>query len=245
MKFIKYFYIFFLLTSPLISFGEDDGRFNKRYETYNSKSDFYIAEIDDFFTAILLDDIDKVKYLIFRIGLSPNTFNKHGNPALVFSIREGSNKVTSFLLDYKDTDLEVQNIYGENPLMWAAYLGKLDLVKKLVEIKKVNVNKVGWSPIHYAASTGQNEIAEYLLVNGANPDSKSPNETTPMMLAARHGYIQIVRYLLNAGADISARNQQGMTAIDFATKANQKEISDGLISRWRKLYGESYKHFTN
>lgn len=245
MKFLKYLCLIWLLSIPLLSFSENESKFNKRYETYNSKNDFFIPEIDELFTAILLDDIDKVKNLIFRVGLSPNTFNKHGNPALIFSIREGSNKVTNFLLDYKDSDLEIENIFSENALMWAAYLGKFDLVKKLVELKKVSVNKIGWSPIHYSASTGQKEISDYLLSKGANPDSKSPNETTPMMLAARHGYILIVMSLLNAGADLSARNQQGMTAIDFALKANQKEISEGLSSRWRKLYGEAYKPFTN
>ena len=33
------------------------------------------------------------------------------------------------------------------------------------------------------------------------------------------------------------KNQQNMTVIDFAEQYNQKEIADGLKSRWQKLYG--------
>ena len=241
MRYLISIFVFLFSLITTVAFAQVEAKFDKRYESYNSKSDFYIPEIDALFTAIALDDLEKVKYLIFKVGLSPDTFNKHGNPALVFSVKESSNKVVNFLIDYKDTDLEVENIYGENALMWAAYLGKQELVKKLVDLKKVSINKIGWSPIHYAASTGQTEILQYLISKGANVDAKSPNETTPMMLASRHGYIQIVKILLNSGADFSIKNQQGMTAIDFASKANQKEIADGLISRWRKVYGEPYK----
>jgi ankyrin repeat protein len=245
MSFLRAIYIVCLFFISSISLAQVDSKFDKRYESYNSKSDFFIPEIDDLFTAITFDDLDKVKYQIDTVGLSPNTFNKYGNPALVFAIREGSNKVINFLLDHKDSELEIENIYSENALMWAAYLGKFDLVKRLIDVKKVNINKIGWSGIHYAVSTGQIEITKYLLKKGAAVDSKSPNETTPMMLAARHGYIQIVKYLLDSGADLSARNQQGMSAIDFAVKANQTEVSEGLISRWRKVYGEPYRLQTN
>jgi ankyrin repeat protein len=60
------------------------------------------------------------------------------------------------------------------------------------------------------------------------------------MLAARYGHIRVVKYLLDLDADLSLHNTQNLTAIDFALMNNQKEIADGLISRWKKLYGTDY-----
>lgn len=222
-------------------FAQNQGSFSKRYEVYNSKSDFNIPEIDSFFTAISFDDIDTVKTRVLKNGFSPNIFNKHGYPALVFSIRESSPKVTDFLIDAKDSDLEIENIYGETPLMMASFSNNFPIVRKLVDQKKVNVNKSGWSPLHYAASKGSLDIVQFLINNGAEVNARSPNETTPLMMASRYGHIQVVRLLLTSGADLAIKNQQGLTAIDFASNSNQTEIKQGLMSRWVKLYGSNYK----
>ena len=241
MYFLNKIFLLVLIFFASSVVAESIGVFNKSYESYNSKSDFYIPEIDSFFTSISFDDIDAVRSKVIVTGISPNIFNKYGNPALVYAIKESSPKVTNFLIDVKDSDLEIENIYGENPLMLAAFSNNLPIVKKLVDIKKVKVNKTGWSALHYAASKGYLEIVQFLISNGADVNAKSPNETTPLMMASRYGHIQVVRLLLTSGADLALQNQQGLTAIDFASNANQTEIKDGLISRWARLYGVAYK----
>ena len=60
------------------------------------------------------------------------------------------------------------------------------------------------------------------------------------MFAARYGFINLVKFLLDHDADLSIHNDQNLTAIDFAMMSNQKEIADGLKSRWKKLYGTDY-----
>ncbi|MNR23243.1 Ankyrin repeats (3 copies) [compost metagenome] len=80
-------------------------------------------------------------------------------------------------------------------------------------------------------------MVKYLVDHAAYIDAESPNGTTPLMMAARGGHIDTVKLLLDEGADLRLKNQQSMTAIDFAEQYNQKEIADGLKSRWQKLYG--------
>lgn len=80
-------------------------------------------------------------------------------------------------------------------------------------------------------------MVKYLVDHAAYIDAESPNGTTPLMMAARGGHIETVKLLLDEGADMRLKNQQGMTVIDFADQYNQKEIADGLKSRWQKLYG--------
>jgi hypothetical protein len=50
----------------------------------------------------------------------------------------------------------------------------------------------------------------------------------------------LVKFLLENGADLKIRNQQGLTAIDFADFYQKPWIGDGLRSRWQRLYRESY-----
>jgi ankyrin repeat protein len=111
----------------------------------------------------------------------------------------------------------------------------------LVEKRQVEINKPGWSALHYAATNGHLKIVAYLLDMNAYVDPESPNRTTALMMAARGGHIQVVKLLLEHDADLSKINNVKMTAIDFAEQHNQTEIAEGLKSRWLKLYKKPYK----
>ena len=82
-----------------------------------------------------------------------------------------------------------------------------------------DVNKPGWAPLHYAATSGNLDTLRLLLDNYAYIDAESPNQTTPLMMAAKYGNPQAVQLLLEAGADISVKNALGLTAFDFAHQA--------------------------
>jgi ankyrin repeat protein len=117
--------------------------------------------------------------------------------------------------------------------MIAAYKANKPAVLALLE-KGAAVNRKGWTPLHYAAAAGDNEIVKMLMDKSAQLDALSPNGTTPMMMAARNGHILTVKLLLDAGADATLKNQRGMTAIDFARANGHKDIVEGLIYRLKK-----------
>lgn len=203
--------------------------------------DFFIKEIDDLFNDIIFDDIEGVKSKILEDGMSPNTIDKYGNPAIVVAARESRIKVLQFLADSKDINLDQTNTFGENALMFLSLNGNLNFVKYFVADKHVSVDKDGWTPLHYAATKGHLDVVKYLIESDADVDADSPTNITPLMMASRYGHIHVVKYLLDHGADLAAKNSQNLTAIDLAHKANQTEIRDGLVSRWKKLYGRDYK----
>jgi len=226
-----------LITTPAYSFQEYDFKvLNAR-----NKDQFVIKEIDRFFKAIELDDVNEVKKEEYKQYLIANTKSKYGNSALVYAIQENSQKVFTYLSQSTDFNVNNENNSGENPLMMAAYMGNAKLVKFLVENRKAVVNKDGWSPIHYAAIRGDLEIMNSLINAGANIEALSPNESTPLMYAARYGHIRVVKLLLDKGADLSAVNNQDLTPIDFAKMYNQSEIARGLESRWFKFYKVEYE----
>lgn len=182
------------------------------------------GSFEDFFAAIKQDDAKTVSGLIQR-GFDPNTRNVAGEHPLMLALREPSPKVLAALLAWPKIDVEVRNRQDESPLMIAALKGMTDVVRQLLD-KGADVNKPGWTPLHYAATHGHLQIMNLLLEEHAYVDAESPNGTTPLMMAAMYGTPSAVKLLLEAGADPLLKNQLGLTAIDFAHRANRKESAD-------------------
>lgn len=195
----------------------------------------FASSYDVFFDAVQKDDESAVIRLTLR-QFDLNTLNPDGEHALVIAIRSGSVKVANFLLDQNAVKVEVRNRHGESPLMMAALKGQLALAKRLIE-RKAEVNKPGWTPLHYAATNADPvsvEMTRLMLEHHAFIDAVSPNRTTPLMMAAHYGHPDVVKLLLEEGADASARNEKGLTAIDFARGANRPAVVNIIASRQRK-----------
>ena len=192
----------------------------------------HAGSYEDFFKAIQFDNVRTVQTLLQR-GFDPNTVNPEGVPALMLAVREPSLKVAELLASWPQTKTEVRNANDESPLMLAALKGYLPLVKKLVA-NDADVNKPGWTPLHYAATGGHVPIVEFLLDESAYIDAESPNGTTPLMMAAMYGSPEAVKFLIQAGADLTLKNQLGMTALDFAVRGqrpNARELIETALSR--------------
>jgi ankyrin repeat protein len=179
---------------------------------------------DDFFIAIKRDDPRTVQNLLQR-GFDPNTVDPAGTHGLYLALREPALKVAEVLIDWPKTQIEWRTPEDESPLMMAALKGHTALARKLIA-RGADVNKTGWTPLHYAATHGHLAIMQMLLDEHAYIDAESPNGTTPLMMAAHYGTPEAVKLLLEAGADPSLKNQLGLTAIDFANRGNRKDAAE-------------------
>lgn len=193
----------------------------------------FAGAYDDFFRAVKMDDAQVVKALLAR-GFDPNAVDEErGDTGMILAMREGSMKVFDVLLNAPDIDLEIGAKNGDTALMLACFKGHRRAVEALLQ-KGAEVNRPGWTPLHYAAAIGNNDIVKLLLDKSAYIDAESPNKTTPIMMAARGGHIYTVKLLLDEGADATLKNELGMSAIDFAEKFNHKDIAEGLTYRLKK-----------
>ena len=182
------------------------------------------GSFEDFFRAVRGDNASGVRTLLQR-GFDPNTRDEKGQTGLLIALREPSPKVIQVLLESPQLNVDIANAKDETPLMLAAIKGQQDLVNQLLK-RDAAVNKTGWTPLHYAATSGQLTIMNVLLDNYAFIDAQSPNGTTPLMMAAMYGSGEAVKLLLAEGADTAMKNQLGMTAVDFANKANRAEAAE-------------------
>jgi uncharacterized protein len=181
---------------------------------------------DDFFLAIKRDDPPAIQALLQR-GFDPNTLDPKGQQGLFLALMEPSPKAAQVLIDWPKTDVNILNNKGESALMLAALKNQQNLAEKLIR-KGADINKTGWTPLHYAASGGHVAIISMLLENSAYIDAESPNGTTPLMMAAMYGTTAAVKLLLEEGADPQLKNQLGLTALQFAEQGNRPDAAAAI-----------------
>ncbi|MBU0590046.1 MAG: ankyrin repeat domain-containing protein [Gammaproteobacteria bacterium] len=181
----------------------------------------HAGSYEDFFVAIKQDN-DLVVSDLLKRGFDANTPNPAGEHGLMLALREPSLKVAETLISWPKTDIDTRNSQDESPLMIASLKGHLDIVRKLIE-RDADVNKTGWTPLHYAATGGDVAVIRLLLEHSAYIDASSPNGSTPLMMAAMYGTASAVKLLLEEGADPLLKNDLGLSAIDFANRARREE----------------------
>jgi uncharacterized protein len=191
------------------------------------------APIDDYFVAIKNDNDGALVTVLFR-GFDANTLDSEGRHGLHIALMEGSLKVAKTLLDLSGTKVDTRSKNDETPLMMAALKGNVPFAKRLIE-RGADVYKTGWTPLHYAATGGHVEMIKLLLENHAYIDTESPNKTTPLMMAAQYGNAASVQLLIDEGANMAAKNDQGMTALDFARLGESRASFDVLTAELNAL----------
>ncbi|MBO2578412.1 ankyrin repeat domain-containing protein [Shewanella algae] len=114
----------------------------------------------------------------------------------------------------------------------AADNDNLELCQALVKLgadidSRDNIS--GSSPIHRAASNGNEDILNYFIGLGARLDISEPDRN-PLFTAIHYGHFHIVKRLVEAGIDTSIRytgqTMKDMGALEFAHEWGRTEIAD-------------------
>jgi ankyrin repeat protein len=188
------------------------------------------AQVASFFRAVQMDDANQVKSLL-GTQVNPNETNPvGGEPPLVLAVREGSMEVFQVLLAHPGTRVDTPAMNGNTALMMAAFKRNKPAAEALIA-KGAAINPPGWTPLHYAAASGDEDIAGLLLARGARIDALSPPASgsyTPLMLAAREGKEEAALFLLKRGANPRLKNGEGLTAAQIAERADNKSLAKAL-----------------
>lgn len=123
------------------------------------------------------------------------------------------------------------NRHGEQALQLAAWGGHEAAVLWLLEHgAALNREGMNWNALHYAVFSGREKLARTLIERGANVNARSPNGSTPLMLAAREGREDIARTLLEAGGDPKAKNDWGDNALTLAMRYDHYRLGKMISS---------------
>ncbi len=187
----------------------------------------------EFIAAIKRNRGSDVRTWLLR-GVDPNQPDPAEGPPLLVAINARADASVKALLESPELDVNALNAKGENGLMRAALLGDL-VTTKLLIARSAEVNKPGWTPLHFAATAGSLELVQLLVANDAYLDAQSPNNTTPAMMAARQGHKTLVRYLIDEGADPTQRNDAGLSIADYLRRSGDAEMADWVQARAREF----------
>ena len=197
-----------------------------------------LAETDDqvdFFRAAQVDNDGAVRAVLKR-GLDPNVHEpERGETGLIVAMRWDANRVFKELLAHPKVNLEETSANGTTALMMAAFKHNKAAVQALIA-KGAQVNRKGWTALHFAAAAGDLDIMSMLLEHHAYIDAGSPSGLTPLMLAAREGMEDAVKLLLEQGADATLKDgAYHVDAAEFATRAEKPWIAKAIHAHLAKL----------
>ncbi|MEO8410599.1 MAG: ankyrin repeat domain-containing protein [Propionivibrio sp.] len=181
-----------------------------------------------FSRAIEIGDIARVRGWL-DAGLDPEYMGNQIGSGLMIAAWNGNIDLMALFVE-RGANPRRANRNGEQPLQLAVWNGHVDAAKWLLAHGAV-LNREGnyWGALHYAVFTGNLELARYLIERGAEVNARSPNGSTPLMLAARENREELAEDLLAAGADPKLTNDWGDDALTMAMRYDHYRLGK-LIS---------------
>lgn len=179
--------------------------------------------------AIERGDVRKVRGWLDE-GLDPEFQTNQLGSGLMIAAWYGNIEMMQLFME-RGANPRRANRNGEQPLQLAAWNGHMEAVKWLLD-HGAALNREGnyWGALHYAVFNGHQEIANFLIARGAEVNARSPNGSTPLMMAAREGREDLIKVLLESGADTRPKNDWGDNALTMAMRYDHYRIGKMIAS---------------
>ncbi|XP_046554157.1 ankyrin-3-like isoform X2 [Haliotis rubra] len=176
--------------------------------------------------------VKMVEYILKHKRVDINGRGQSGRTPLMAAAYQGHGKILD-LLERRGADLNAADYAGNNALHSACLGGHVDIVRRVLELDKVDINsrgQCGRTPLMMAARMGDREIFELLVEGGADATPVDDDSNNILHLASKGGNLDIVNYVLSLeNVDINARNKHDETPTMMATRGG--EVCDLLVTR--------------
>jgi ankyrin repeat protein/uncharacterized membrane protein len=207
--------------------------------------------------AVKKGDAVKVRDLLER-GASVNARDSEGATPLHKAAYRGDFTIAQLLIKHGADVNARENMFGETPLHCAVRSHALEVVELLLQHgadPKIK-NHEGKTPLDLAYASGFTAITEVimkytdknaelveavksgdlarvkqLLEKGADANTRTKYEYTPLHYAAEKGYLDVVKALISHGASINARTYFGVTPLHLAADKGNIDVIRFLINR--------------
>ena len=160
------------------------------------------------------------------------------NSMLVCAVASSDFQSVNRLVTHYDFEETVSStdINGSTILHIATKKHDLDMVEKIIQMGKVNLNAKekrmigGYTAVHHACALNLPEILIALLKAGANPDAKAESELgdTPLHICCKTDRLACAKILLEYRASLDVRDAFGNNASFWAHSKQNDDIIRAL-----------------
>ena len=216
------------------------------------------ASNDDGATPLYLACVNRNAAIVEKLlaaGANPNAALPSGESALMTAARTGSTEIVRVLLAHKASVNAKENTHGQTALMWAIAYDHPDVTKALLdadaatsvrsEVRHRSVNTGftiserkagivmntdlgGFTPMLFAARSGNVETGKLLLAAGANVNDTAASGAAALAIAAHSGNGPFAMFLLEHGADPNAAGA-GYTPLHAAVLRGDRALVKALL----------------
>jgi len=132
-----------------------------------------------------------------------------------------------------------------------AQQGDIDSLKALVQDDPGLINladETGHTPLHYAAASGQTDVAKFLISKGADVNALNTVNQSILLYAAYFSNAEIIDTLIASGARLNDQDIFGRSALHYAARQRSVDALMSLIDHKAELdirdsMGETPLHF--
>jgi len=194
--------------------------------------------------AVSAQNIAIVK-LLLEYGANPNTANELGTTALMRVIRAGNVKIFNLLIDY-GINVNQTDLKGRTALFYAVENNSNNVLNTLLNsgISIDATDNYGATAFLYACTLGNIPACRMIMQSGCQISNADLYGNTALHIAAQKSIAVLARMLIeNGNIDITAKNDNGRTALYYAQKNNNKEIIELLRNSNENDEIEDERHY--
>ena len=190
--------------------------------------------------AVQNGDLNKVSNLIDNGVDVDERDSEKGATALIWASDNGHLDIVKYLVEEGHADIKKKNFNGVSCLILAALNNDLETVTYLAKKEPSLIDDPsceGIGPLWNACYHGLYQIAEFLLLNGADVEKKGNElQATPLWIASSQGQLSMVELLLEKhNANINAQNIEGLTPLIIACQHAQINVITFLVQKGANL----------
>lgn len=166
--------------------------------------------------------------LIAGLGADVNMRDERTNETAIIKAAQNNNSDMMRMLLAAGADINAQSRRGVSALGESIK----NQNKDIMEFLTANGARTGATfdnLMRYAYAKNNVGVSAMLRI-GVDPKKKDVNGNTALMISASQGDLQSFKDLMAYGADVNAQNKQGMTALLYALRANNRDLVKEILT---------------
>lgn len=174
--------------------------------------------------AVMAGDEARVEELLSRDPGLATARDRSGVSVLLLALYHG----------HRPLARQLQAVHPGLDVGEAAALGDADRLREVLAADRAAADRRtadGFTPLHYAAFFGGEDVAHVLLDAGADPNVRSENDFAVMPLhSAVAGQARVALLLIERGAHVDVRQRHGWTPLHGAADNGETDVVEALLA---------------